>query len=122
MKPETYAHILPKVEGVVHTLGTLLEDGKYKKALREGDFAALLESFFGGGSNPLEKGMGPGSYEVLNRDAGMLFRCAAEVEGSVEFAEQHCASARRFWRVAFQGEYLLPSRLCISRQRMYSAL
>jgi hypothetical protein len=55
---------------VVHTLGTLLEDGRYKKSIRDGDLAGLVGSFFQGGANPLEKG-GPGSYEVINRDAAL---------------------------------------------------
>jgi nucleoside-diphosphate-sugar epimerase len=69
LKPETYAHILPGVSGVVHTLGTLLEDGGYKKPLRDGDLGALLGSFWG--NNPLEKATDVGGYEVLNRDAAL---------------------------------------------------
>lgn len=69
--PDTYAHVLPGVNGVVHTLGTLLENPQYKKALSEGNFGALVGGFVGGltGGNPLEKG-GPGGYESLNRDSG----------------------------------------------------
>ncbi|TFK54768.1 NAD-P-binding protein [Heliocybe sulcata] len=72
LKPDTYAHILPGVTAVVHTLGTLLEDGSYKTAVREGDVLGLASSFIKslGGRNPLESGQHrPGSYETLNRDA-----------------------------------------------------
>ncbi|EPQ58023.1 NAD P-binding protein [Gloeophyllum trabeum ATCC 11539] len=77
LSPETYAHILPGVSAVVHTLGTLLEDTSYKSAVREGSVLGLAGSFarrlgFGGGGNPLESGEGrPGSYETLNRDAAL---------------------------------------------------
>lgn len=66
--------------GVVHTLGTLLEDGEYKQAIRTGNAPALLKSILGGGadSNPLRRGgVGTaedrGSYESLNRDSGKSF-------------------------------------------------
>jgi len=76
LHPETYAHILPGVNGVVHTLGTLLEDGRYKKALAESDVGALVGGFVRGfldSGNPLEKGgeRGRRSYEVLNRDSAL---------------------------------------------------
>lgn len=62
----------------MHTLGTLIEDGQYKQALREGSVSGLVGSFFnaiggGSGGNPLEKmadDKKKGSYEVMNRDAG----------------------------------------------------
>jgi len=68
--------VLPGVDGVVHTLGTLLEDGQYKKAMAEGNLGALIGSFVGGfadSGNPLEKGgeNRGGSYEVLNRDSAL---------------------------------------------------
>ncbi|KAF9246307.1 mitochondrial protein [Melanogaster broomeanus] len=68
--PETYAGLLPGVNAVVHTLGTLLEDGRYKTALANGDVLGLLGAF-GGGGNPLERGAGRGSYEVMNRDSAL---------------------------------------------------
>ena len=62
----------------MHTLGTLLEDGQYKKAMAEGNLGALIGSFVNGlvdSGNPLEKGgdRRRGSYEVLNRDSGTRF-------------------------------------------------
>ncbi|ETW85871.1 hypothetical protein HETIRDRAFT_308501 [Heterobasidion irregulare TC 32-1] len=75
LRPETYAHMLPGVSAVVHTLGTLLEDTGYKKALRSGDVGGAVKSFMrsvtGVRGNPLEKGQGKGSYEVLNRDSAL---------------------------------------------------
>ena len=77
LHPETFAHLFPEVDGVVHTLGTLIEDGKYKQALKEGNLPGLVGSFFhavvGDHGNPLEKGAEgsrKGSYEIMNRDAG----------------------------------------------------
>jgi uncharacterized protein YbjT (DUF2867 family) len=80
LNPESYAQVLPEVTGVVHTLGTLLEDTKYKQAVREGNLLGLAGSVLNGltggsvgGSNPLERGteeQSRGSYAVMNRDAG----------------------------------------------------
>lgn len=77
LQPETYSHLLPGVTAVVHTLGTLLEDTRYKAALNKGDITALLSTFAsnvtGGGtsSNPLAGGVAKSrSYESLNRDSG----------------------------------------------------
>ncbi|KAF9454540.1 NAD(P)-binding protein [Macrolepiota fuliginosa MF-IS2] len=85
LHPESFAHLLPEVSGVVHTLGTLFEDadGAYKRALRSGDVPGLLGSFFknvvtgGNGGNPLEKHQqlgavnGRGTYEIMNRDSAL---------------------------------------------------
>jgi hypothetical protein len=61
-------------------------DGAYKRAIKSGDVPGLLGSFFrnvvagGSGGNPLEKHrqlgvqMKRGTYEVMNRDSGELFR------------------------------------------------
>lgn len=79
LHPETFAHIFPAVGAVVHTLGTLIEDGTYKQALKQGDLPGLVRSIFrtvtGGHNNPLERTAERGrlgSYEVINRDAGSL--------------------------------------------------
>lgn len=74
--PETYSDILPKVGAVIHTLGTLLEDGKYKSALAHGDLVGLIGlvgAIAGGDANPLDRGPQKSSYEVINRDSGALF-------------------------------------------------
>lgn len=84
LHPESFAHNFSEVSGVVHTLGTLLEDadGAYKRAIRSGDVPGLLCCFWrnvvagGSGGNPLEKHqqLGEqakrGTYEVMNRDSG----------------------------------------------------
>lgn len=69
----------------MHTLGTLLEDTRYKKALGRGDIPALAgivaSNVLGGGpsSNPLASGEGrPNSYETLNRDAGTFVYHASD--------------------------------------------
>lgn len=72
LRPETYSHLLPGVSGVVHTLGTLLPDTKYKDALRRQDLAGAAASIFqsltNAGGNPLEEHRN--AYETLNKDAG----------------------------------------------------
>jgi hypothetical protein len=73
LRPETYSHLLPDASAVVHTLGTLLADTKYKDALRKQDLAGAAASFLqhltGAGRNPLEER--PDGYERLNRDSGL---------------------------------------------------
>ena len=77
LRPETFAHLFPEVNGVVHTLGTLIEDGRYKQALKNGDFLSVMQSVFQSGfsdGNPLKRQTGGeqngGGYEVMNRDTG----------------------------------------------------
>ncbi|KAK0459800.1 uncharacterized protein EV420DRAFT_1537796 [Desarmillaria tabescens] len=67
--PSTFADALKDTNGVVHTLGTLLDDDKYKKAVKEGNIAGLVGSLIGS-QNPLEKKTSSG-YESLNRDAAL---------------------------------------------------
>jgi len=73
LRPETYSHLLPGVSAVVHTLGTLLPDTKYKDALRRQDLAGAAQSFLqgltGAGRNPLEEC--PNGYETLNKDSAV---------------------------------------------------
>ncbi|KAH8107046.1 mitochondrial protein [Cristinia sonorae] len=78
LQPETYAYLLPGSTAVVHTLGTLLEDARYKSALREsnlpallGTFAARLASLDPGSRNPLEDPEKEGGYERMNRDSAL---------------------------------------------------
>ncbi|KAH9484347.1 MIOREX complex component 2 [Psilocybe cubensis] len=77
LQPQTFAHLLPNVDGVVHTLGTLIEDSSYKRAVQDGNVAALFGSltkrFFDSG-NPLEKRSDSGNltgYDALNRDSAL---------------------------------------------------
>ncbi|KAF9013869.1 mitochondrial protein [Cyathus striatus] len=79
LSPQSFAHLFPQVGGVVHTLGTLIEDGKYKRAIQHSDIPGLVGSFFeslgvGGSGNPLQNKTPEekkGSYEVMNRDAAL---------------------------------------------------
>ena len=77
LQPQSFAHLLPEADGVVHTLGTLIENSTYKQAVQRGDlpalFGSLLEVMRGGSGNPLEKKPASEhlkSYEAMNRDAG----------------------------------------------------
>ncbi|KZP19468.1 NAD(P)-binding protein [Athelia psychrophila] len=84
LRPATYAHLLPRADAVVHTLGTLLPDpGAYKRAVRAGSVVGLLGAMVGGGGgNPLQQGGAGGSaYEVLNRDAALRVCEAFVAEG-----------------------------------------
>ncbi|CAL1704701.1 unnamed protein product [Somion occarium] len=77
LKPESYAHLLPDKSAVVHTLGTLFEDTRYKNALKEGNLPALFSAFISGSANsrsdtnPLKEPKKDGSYELLNRDSAL---------------------------------------------------
>ncbi|RDB21122.1 MIOREX complex component 2 [Hypsizygus marmoreus] len=78
LQPKSFAHLFPQVGGVVHTLGTLIEDSQYKQALKQGNIFGLVNSFCqslsGDRGNPLEKTADDsqkGSYEVMNRDAAL---------------------------------------------------
>ncbi|ESK94553.1 mitochondrion protein [Moniliophthora roreri MCA 2997] len=77
LDPTSFARVLPEMGGVVHTLGTLIEGGAYKAALKENDLPKMIGGFLGGimesinGSNPLEQSRKQGSYETLNRDAAL---------------------------------------------------
>ncbi|KAF8651486.1 hypothetical protein AX16_004784 [Volvariella volvacea WC 439] len=81
LHPETFAHLFSGVGGVVHTLGTLIEGGEYKQAIRDGNVLGLAGSFLrtiapgiGGGGNPLKRqpiDEERGSYEAMNRDAAL---------------------------------------------------
>lgn len=79
LQPESYAHLMPGVTAVVHTLGTLLEDTRYKAAMKDGNVPALVGAVISGlgdlgssGRNPLEEPKkDASSYEVLNRDAAL---------------------------------------------------
>lgn len=77
-QPETFADLLPEVDGVVHTLGTLIEDSRYKNAMKDGDFFALVRSFChsvgGEGTNPLgrlDANVRRNSYDAMNRDSAI---------------------------------------------------
>lgn len=75
LHPQTFTHLFPEVDGVVHTLGSLLENGSYKNALKNNDIPALLGSLFQtdvGGPLEQEKDRKKStSYEVMNRDSAL---------------------------------------------------
>jgi hypothetical protein len=67
MNPDTYANILPDVNAVVHTIGTLLDNTQRNKQFHDKDFVGLLKSITG--ISPVEA-RHLGAYEKLNRDTG----------------------------------------------------
>lgn len=78
--PPSYSALLEDKTAVVHTLGILLEGGKYKSAMQSGNALGLLSSFagslgLGDTGNPLAKGANAnareGEYERMNRDSGV---------------------------------------------------
>ncbi|PPQ63070.1 hypothetical protein CVT24_005925, partial [Panaeolus cyanescens] len=81
LRPHTFQHILPQVDGVVHTLGTLMEDTAYKRALKEGNLSTLFGSvaqlLVGDRGNPLKQSPtvslpdDKATYDSLNRDAAL---------------------------------------------------
>ncbi|KAJ7449869.1 mitochondrial protein [Mycena latifolia] len=70
LRPETLARHLDGAGGVVHTLGILLEDAGYKRAVRDGDVPALFRALVGSGRNPLAGPSAP-TYEAMNRDSAL---------------------------------------------------
>ena len=89
LRPETYSHLLPDAWAVVHTLGTLLADTKYKGALRQQDLAGAATSFLqhltGAGRNPLKES--PDGYERLNRDSGLWMYTVCDMEIAADAPE-----------------------------------
>jgi len=85
-QPDTFAHLFPQVDGVVHTLGILLEDGEYKQAVRDANIPQLMSSLFrvatGDTGNPVRKESAAGvSYESMNRKAALQV-CEAFISSS----------------------------------------
>ncbi|OCH93427.1 NAD-P-binding protein [Obba rivulosa] len=77
LQPASYAHLLPGVHAVVHTIGILFEDTRYKSALAKGNVPELMAAIaasvgFGGAqSNPLKERDPKSSYDAMNRDSAM---------------------------------------------------
>ncbi|KAI6109477.1 hypothetical protein F5141DRAFT_1275939 [Pisolithus sp. B1] len=71
LNPETYADLLPNVDGVVHTIGTLLEDGSYKAALAHGDIPKLFGAFTNRSDRGTDSFGQRAHTEVLNRDSAL---------------------------------------------------
>ncbi|KAG7092520.1 hypothetical protein E1B28_008871 [Marasmius oreades] len=72
--PTTFSHVLSEMDGVAHSMGTLIEDnGVYKAALKDGDVTKLLSGLIENlnPKNPLSKRNTEGSYESLNRDSAL---------------------------------------------------
>jgi len=88
LQPETYSHLLPGVSAIVHTLGTLLPDTRYKDALRTQDLTgaigSLVQSLIGTERNPLDER--PNGYETLNRDSAVRV-AEAFLNSSDDYAE-----------------------------------
>ncbi|KIJ44035.1 hypothetical protein M422DRAFT_228655 [Sphaerobolus stellatus SS14] len=72
LEPPSYRSILRDRTAIVHTVGILLETGKYKQAIKEGNIGGLVKAFLPGSNNPLKKGTRESpSYEMLNRDTAL---------------------------------------------------
>ncbi|KAI0374924.1 NAD-P-binding protein [Pilatotrama ljubarskyi] len=78
LKPETYAHLLPGVTAVVHTIGTLFEKSGYKSAVKDGSVPRLVSDVAANAAgawsaNPLEseEKRREGSYALINRDTAL---------------------------------------------------
>jgi hypothetical protein len=69
LNPESYADILPGVDAVVHTVGTLLDNTQYKQKIQEGDILGFIKFFAGQGSGPSAEGQ-RSAYDILNYESG----------------------------------------------------
>ncbi|KAI0636938.1 NAD-P-binding protein [Trametes polyzona] len=91
LKPETYAHLLPGVTAVVHTIGTLFEKSGYKSAVKDGSVPRLASSLAANvvgsarSANPLEKEekRREGTYATINRDTALTV-CEAFINSKPE--------------------------------------
>lgn len=91
LEPSTFYNVLSDVDGVVHTLGTLFEDGAYKRAIREGNpliaLVRLLEARLAS-ENPLRK-VEDESYDSVNRDSGsFIYSLPIDCLANVRFSYQ----------------------------------
>jgi len=69
LNPESYADILPGVNAVVHTIGTLLDNTQYKQGVQQGNVMGTLKSLAGRGNNPLAENP-QSAYDTLNYESG----------------------------------------------------
>ncbi|KAK7467188.1 hypothetical protein VKT23_004246 [Stygiomarasmius scandens] len=110
--PSTFHDALANADGVVHTLGTLVEDGgKYKQAIREGNIPQVLGAVCDNvlsGKNPLMKG-GEGSYEHINRDSALRV-CEAFVSSGK--GKTYASSPRPFVYISAEDVFrpVIPAR------------
>jgi nucleoside-diphosphate-sugar epimerase len=70
LNPESYADILPGVDAVVHTVGTLLDNTQYKQKIQEGDILGFIKFFAGQGSGPSAEGQ-RSAYDILNYESAI---------------------------------------------------
>ncbi|KAH7921743.1 NAD(P)-binding protein [Leucogyrophana mollusca] len=121
LRPETYAQLLSGVNAVVHTLGTLLEDGQYKAALANGDVSGLVRHFVSGlaghGNNPLERkpdDQTNTSYEIMNRDSALrvceAFTSSSPVGETAEVRPFVYISAEDIYRPLISARYIETKR------------
>ena len=119
-KQETYRSLVGSATAVVHTLGTLLENSGYKRAMRQSD-AAGLAGYFATllkGDNPLAKGT-EGSYERINKDSGVCVllvpvRRPIDSEKHLAYRTSHLAS-----RASHTTSRILPRVPALTVQQTY---
>ncbi|KAL7419731.1 hypothetical protein Q5752_005647 [Cryptotrichosporon argae] len=73
-EPASYAPLVARADAVVHTLGILLEDASYKRAVKEGSVLGVARALAGtwASPNPLKSEADRRSgYEGMNRDSAL---------------------------------------------------
>ncbi|KAG2357683.1 mitochondrial protein [Suillus spraguei] len=109
MNPESYADILPGVDAVVHTVGTLLDNTQYKQKIQEGDVMGFIKSFAGRGSGPLAEGQ-RSAYDILNYESAVCvceaFVASKPVSGLTRVRPFVYVSAEDFSRPVVSVRYL----------------
>ncbi|EJD52923.1 NAD(P)-binding protein [Auricularia subglabra TFB-10046 SS5] len=113
LEPASYAPLLKDRTAVVHTLGTLLPDARYKRALQSGNLPALLGAFVDsatslGSPNPLR----PTLYDTLNRDSALrVFETYAHQHQEGQDARTFVyVSAEDVFRPAIPARYIESKR------------
>ncbi|KAG1752051.1 NAD(P)-binding protein [Suillus lakei] len=107
MNPDTYTDILPGVNAVVHTIGTLLDNTQRNKQFHDKDFVGLLKSITG--ISPVEA-RHLGAYDKLNRDTAIrmceAFAASKPAQGITHVRPFVYVSAEDFHRPAISVRYI----------------
>ncbi|KAG2158188.1 mitochondrial protein [Suillus bovinus] len=112
MNPESYADILPGVDAVVHTVGTLLDNTQYKQKMNEGDILGFIKYLTGfGGAPPAEQ---RSAYDTMNYESAVrmceTFVASKPVSGHSRVRPFVYVSAEDFNRPLVSSRYFETKR------------
>ncbi|KAG1803793.1 mitochondrial protein [Suillus plorans] len=112
MNPESYADILPSVDAVVHTVGTLLDNTQYKQKMQDGDLLGFIKYLVGMGG-PAAEGQ-RSAYDILNYESAVrvceTFVASKPVSGLTRVRPFVYVSAEDFNRPLVSARYFETKR------------